>query len=136
MAAILVCAFGEYMSPLLLFSVIVTVLALGFYTSAVWWVWGKRTIHRGHLAFYWLGFACDLAGTIGMSLIAGRFEWNAHGITGALALGLMAINAVWVTILHRTPDKDKFNAYRKISLAIWGVWLVSFLTGMMLSMTR
>ena len=76
------------MSPILLFSVIVTVLALGLYSAAVWWVWGAKKIHRGHLAFYWSGFACDLAGTIGMSIIAGGFRWNAHGITGSLALSL------------------------------------------------
>lgn len=124
------------MSPLLLFSVIVTVLALGLYSAAVWWVWGAKKVTRWHLAFYWSGFACDLAGSIGMSIIAGGYKWNAHGVTGTLALGLMLINAIWVTMLYRSPDRDKFISYRKISLAIWGVWLASFLTGMMLSMSR
>lgn len=124
------------MSPLLTFSVIVTVLALILYTVAFWGVWGSKQIRKNHLTLYWLGLIADIAGSTGMTILAGGFTLNLHAITGLLAVILMVINVIWATRVYRSQSSDLFISYRKASLVIWIIWIISFITGMMLSMGR
>jgi uncharacterized repeat protein (TIGR03987 family) len=87
-----------------------------------------------HLGFFWAGFVMDTTGTTLMSDIAGGFEFNIHGITGVLALVLMAVHAVWATVVLVRKSEKWIEKFHKFSLVVWGIWLVPYLIGMALNM--
>ena len=62
-------------------------LALVFYTIGVFAERRAGTLRPQHLAFFYLGLACDATGTSFMSLLAQGGVSTAHAVTGALALG-------------------------------------------------
>ena len=54
-------------------------------------------------------------------------------VTGAAALLLMALHLIWATVvLTRRPSE--MATFHRLSLAVWAVWLVPYLTGMLGSM--
>ena len=59
--------------------------ALVFYTIGVFAELRAGTLKLSHIMFFYLGLACDTAGTAVMSVIApGNSASPAHAITGAL----------------------------------------------------
>jgi uncharacterized repeat protein (TIGR03987 family) len=51
------------------------------------------------------------------------------GVTGALALALMAIHLVWaIVVLVRNRENEKIN-FHKFSLLVWAIWLVPYIAG-------
>lgn len=123
------------MSSLLVVAIVCMIAALGLYSVGVWGEKLVGTLKPWQLAFFWGGFAFDTIGTTVMSSIAGDFQFNLHGITGLLAIVLMAVHAVWATVvLVRQQDAAKRNFHR-FSLAVWSLWLVPFVGGMLMAMT-
>jgi len=119
---------------MLVFAIIFISLALVFYSIGVW---GEKL--TGHLSwfnliFFWAGFICDTTGTTLMSDIAGGFKLNIHGVTGALALVLMAIHALWATVVLVRRSEKWIEKFHKFSLVVWGIWLVPYLLGVALNM--
>ena len=95
-------------------------------------VWSERFAHRlraWHLAFFWCGFACDTVGTDAMRRLVGGLQLNLHGTTGALALLLMFGHAVWATIVLVRADQRAIATFHRVSVFVWAVWLVPFLSG-------
>ena len=75
--------------------------ALVFYTIGVFVERQSGTLKLSHIVLFYLGFTCDTTGTACMSFIAQNGSQNpVHATTGALAIILMIVHAVWATIVY------------------------------------
>ena len=125
------------MSPLLMKAVIAITLALIFYTIGVWSEHRAKVLRPVHLVFFSLGLCMDTAGTMMMSRLAdgsGGGLMSAHGITGMIAIILMMIHAVWATVVLAKKDEKAMQDFHRFSIAVWVIWLVPFVLGMMMGM--
>ena len=125
------------MSPLLMKAVIAITLALIFYTIGVWSEHRAKVLKPVHLAFFWLGLIMDTTGTMMMSRLAGGFGgglMSAHGITGAIAIVLMMIHAVWASVVLARKDERAMHTFHRFSIIVWLIWLVPFILGMIMGM--
>lgn len=122
----------------MLISAIITItLALLFYTIGVWGEKIQGELKKWHLVLFYLGLVFDTTGTTIMSKIASEgFVLNLHGITGLLAIILMLFHALWATwVIIRNDQKAKVN-FHKLSIVVWFIWLIPFISGVILGMTR
>lgn len=122
----------------MLISAIVTItLALVFYTIGVWGEKIQGELKKWHLIVFYLGLMFDTTGTTIMSRItSGGFKLNFHGITGLLAIILMLFHALWATVvLVRNDEKAKANFHR-LSIVVWIIWLIPFISGAAFGMAR
>ena len=121
----------------LLFAVIFITLALVFYTWGVFGERAARRLMRKHLVLFWLGLTCDTIGTTLMSQLAEKSGVvNFHSVTGTLAILLMAIHAIWATVvLLRGSEKSKAD-FSRLSIFVWMIWLVPYLSGMFYGMVK
>ena len=127
------------MSPTLIKAIIFITLALILYTIGVWTEKIGRTLKPFHLIFFWAGLICDSLGTFLMSKLTGSAESKAlslHGITGAIAIILMMVHAVWATVVLIKKDEKSLHTFHRFSLFVWIVWLVPYILGMMMGMGR
>jgi uncharacterized repeat protein (TIGR03987 family) len=122
------------MPTILLIAIITTVLALIIYTIAVWWVKASKHLVIGHVVLFWVGLVFDITGSACMASLAGGFGFNLHGLTGIIALLAMVVNAVWAMKTWKDDQEKATRVYKRASLIIWVIWLISFLTGMALGM--
>ncbi len=115
---------------MLIYAIISITLALVFYTIGVWSEKIQGQLKTWHLVVFYLGLVCDTTGTLMMSKIAsGGSFLNFHGITGMLAIVLMLFHAVWATVvLVKGDEKAKAN-FHKLSLIVWLIWLIPFVSG-------
>lgn len=123
------------MSLLLILSIIFMTLALTFYTIGVF-AEKKQGILRGwHAVVFWTGFICDTTGTSIMSVMAGSgFTFTVHGITGAVALMLMAFHAIWATVILVKKYDNAKKIFHKFSIVVWSIWLIPYVIGMVMGM--
>lgn len=124
------------MPPLVLVSTIFIVLAFIFYTIGIWSERKARELKRWHVVLMWLGFLCDATGTSVMVVLAGASFDLLHGGTGALALLLMLGNAIWATYVYRTKDERAQAVFTKFSVVVWLIWLIPFVGGLVLGMSK
>lgn len=81
---------------MLIFAIVFITAALIFYTVGVWSEKKAGILKPWHLILFWFGLACDTTGTTLMTqLSGGSFQFNLHGVTGALAIMLMIFHAIW-----------------------------------------
>ena len=125
------------MSPLLTTATILITLALVLYTTAVWAERVARYLKGWHLALFWLGLAFDVAGTYAMDLVNGPgMDWTmVHTWTGQLAIWLMLAHTVWASVVVWRGDEKARTLFHRFSIAVWCVWLVPYLGGMVAGMT-
>lgn len=115
---------------MLMYAIISITLALVFYTIGVWSEKLQGELKSWHLGIFWLGLALDTLGTTIMNKIAvGGFNLNFHGITGLLAIVLMLFHALWATIVLIKNDKEAKVNFHKLSVLVWLIWLVPFISG-------
>ncbi len=107
--------------------------ALVFYSAGVWGARLGARLRPWHLAMFWLGCACDTAGTERMRHLVGGVRLSFHGVTGALALALMLAHALWATAVLRSGDERALRTFHRISVGVWSAWLVPFASGMLLA---
>lgn len=122
------------MSVLLIVAIIAMVLALTFYSLGVWGEKLSGGLKGKHLAFFWTGFVFDSLGTWSMGEISAGWEFSVHSVTGFLALVLMAIHAVWATVVYARKKPQELVGFHKLSLVVWGIWLLPFFIGMAMAM--
>jgi uncharacterized repeat protein (TIGR03987 family) len=125
------------MSPLLIKAATAITLALIFYTIGVWSEHRAKLLKPAHLVFFWLGLCADMTGTMMMSKLAdgtGGGLMSAHGITGVIAIILMMIHALWATVVLVRKDEKAMHTFHRFSIAVWLIWLVPFVLGMMMGM--
>lgn len=126
------------MSVILISAVITITIALIFYSIGVWSEHMTGELKAFHLVFFWLGLIMDTTGTTLMGKIAGFSLFSgtlsAHSITGALAILLMVIHAVWATVVLVKKDVAASKKFHRFSVTVWAIWLVPYVLGMMLGM--
>ncbi len=112
-------------------------LALVFYTIGVWSEKKQGELKKWHLVIFWIGLVFDTLGTTLMGKIAsGGFQFNLHGITGLLAIVLMLFHALWATVvLFKNDIKAKAN-FHKFSIIVWAIWLIPFISGAIVGMSK
>lgn len=126
------------MTGTLMAAIIAITLALVFYTIGVWSEHRSRKLKKIHLIFFWLGLCMDTTGTLLMGQIAERSmfsgEMSLHSVTGALAIILMIVHAVWATVVLIKNNEGSAKKFHKFSLAVWAIWLVPYILGMIIGM--
>lgn len=125
------------MTPILTSAIITITLAFVFYTVAVWSEKIKGVLTKKILILFWIGLIFDTIGTSIMSNIAdaaGKTGMSFHMITGLFAIILMLIHAVWASFVIVSNDEEKMKSFHKFSFVVWCIWLVPYLSGMIISM--
>jgi uncharacterized repeat protein (TIGR03987 family) len=113
-------------------------LAFVLYTTGVFAERAARDIKPWHLAFFWGGLACDSIGTEMMAQLlgVGARPTMIHAITGAAALILMLVHAIWATWTLTRGTAETRAGFHRYSIAVWVVWLVPYFGGMIAGMTK
>jgi len=126
------------MSNILLFSTITISLALLFYSVGVWAERISQYLKSWHIIMFWIGFTFDVCGTLAMHFISDNpFDLtNMHTLTGQIALWLMLAHATWATSVVRTNKKSLRKNFHRYSLIVWLIWLIPYIGGMILGMTK
>jgi uncharacterized repeat protein (TIGR03987 family) len=122
------------MPMLLPYSIAAMLLALTLYSIGVW---GEKLVGRlqpWQLWFFWFGLACDAAGTVLMGRIAGKFDWDVHGLTGVAAILLMALHAGWASVALALKQERVITHFHRFSVTVWTLWLIPFFSGAILAM--
>ena len=119
---------------LLIVAVISMLLAVSAYTTGVFSERKVRTLRKSHIIIFWIGLFFDTLGTSAMSIISDGFTFDIHGITGLVALILMLIHVLIATIVYFKGSEKSKAVFYKYSLWIWLLWLIPFISGMLLNM--
>ena len=122
------------MTNTLIVAIIVMTTALILYTSGVWSEKFAGQLKARHLIFFWFGLIADTTGTTMMGKIAGGFSLNLHSLTGLTAILLMLFHTIWATIIVLQKNRKLAHQFHRFSIPVWGVWLLSFCTGLYLAM--
>ncbi|GFP75499.1 HsmA family protein [Clostridium fungisolvens] len=122
---------------MLIYAIITITLALVMYTIGVWSEKIQGELKKWHLAVFYIGLIFDTTGTTIMSKIASDgFKLNFHGITGLLAIILMLFHALWATVVLVKNDEKAKASFHKLSIVVWIIWLIPFVSGAIFGMTR
>lgn len=118
--------------------------ALIFYTVGVWVEHASQELRPWHAALFAAGLTCDATGTLAMmgevgqvstTGAAGWLTWLMM-ITGSVALVLMALHLAWaIAVLLRNRATERAGFHR-LSIGVWGAWLVPFIAGGLGAMLR
>ncbi|KEH85433.1 HsmA family protein [Clostridium novyi] len=118
-------------------AIVFITLALIFYTIGVFSEKKQGTLKVWHVVVFWCGLVCDTLGTSFMGKIAGSmFEVNIHGITGLLAIILMLFHAIWATIVLVRNSEQSKRTFHKFSIVVWIIWLIPYLSGIFVGMSK
>lgn len=109
---------------------IIISLALVFYSIGVWSERIQGRLKPWHLVFFFLGLICDTWGTGLMFDFVGGMMFDLHGITGLIAIILMAVHAVWALVVLLRKDENAIRNFHRFSVAVWVIWLVPYLSPM------
>ena len=124
------------MNTLLAIAIPSMILALALYTVGVWSEKFSGKLKPWHTALFWAGLVFDTTGTTIMGILAGKMEFNLHGITGALAIVLMLGHAIWALTVLILKNEKIIRNFHKFSLTVWGLWLIPFVSGMIGAMVH
>ena len=122
---------------IILSSTLIT-LALIFYSIGVWSERIARYLRGWHLAAFWTGFILDISGTWSMHLLAkGPFNiTDLHTLTGQIALWLMFAHALWASYVVRRGSEEARIGFHHYSVVVWTIWLVPYISGLYMGMSR
>jgi uncharacterized repeat protein (TIGR03987 family) len=124
------------MPPIVRAAVLLMFAAFTLYSVGVWAVVLTKRLQPWHAGLFWGGFLLDTAGTELMRRLAGGFQWNLHTATGAAALLLMLGHALVASIVLLRKDEQMLRTFYRISLTVWGIWLIPFITGLIMGRRR
>lgn len=126
------------MSAMLIFSTITITLALLFYSVGVWAERFSKYLKSWHVVTFWIGFTFDVCGTLAMHYISDNpFDLtNMHTLTGQIAIWLMLAHATWATSVVRKNKTTLRQNFHRYSLIVWLIWLIPYIGGMILGMTK
>lgn len=113
---------------------VIMATALVLYTIGVWSERFAGRLRGWHLVFFWAGLACDTVGTGMMFDYVGGMQFDVHGISGVVAIVLMAVHAVWATVVLRRRDERWLTKFHRFSVVVWAVWLIPYLSPMFVAM--
>lgn len=66
----------------------------------------------------------------------GGMQFDVHGISGVVAIVLMAVHAVWATVVLRRRDERWLTKFHRFSVVVWAIWLIPYLSPMFVAMAR
>ena len=115
---------------------VIMATALVLYTIGVWSERFAGRLRGWHLAFFWAGLVCDTVGTGMMFDYVGGMQFDVHGISGVVAIVLMAVHAVWATVVLRRRDERWLTKFHRFSVVVWAIWLIPYLSPMFVAMAR
>lgn len=122
-------------------TIVIITSALVFYSIGIWAERLQGTLKPWHAAFFALGLVADSTGTFLMTRIAGSGATLASpglvtlmGITGTIALLLMAVHLVWAIVVLRRNRPQEKATFHRFSLAVWTLWLIPYVAGAAASM--
>ncbi len=122
---------------MLIAAIITITLAFVFYTIGVWSEKISGTLKKWHLVLFWIGFVFDTTGTTLMGRLANDvFSANFHSITGLAAIILMLVHAVWATVVLVKNNEEQKRKFHKFSIFVWILWMIPFLSGMIMGMAK
>ncbi len=127
------------MMPLfLILSSILITLALVFYSTGVWAERYSKYLRTWHVYAFWTGFAFDVSGTLAMGKLSENpFDLlDLHTLTGQIAIWLMLVHAIWATYVVQKKQEKRRLEFHKYSLFVWLVWLIPYLGGMIMGMSK
>jgi len=126
------------MTLLMVLSTTLITLALIFYSIGVWAERIAKYLKGWHLYAFWAGFVCDVSGTIAMGKLSSNpFDLNdIHTLTGQVALWLMLTHAIWATVVVKKGKEKQRAEFHTYSLMVWMIWLIPYLGGMWMGMTK
>ena len=127
----------------MLYAVIFINLAFILYTIGVWSEKVQGELKLWHVIIFWFGVINDSMGTFAMEDIVRnatsgvnlsfikevQLHMSFHSITGLLALVLMLFHVVWATMVLVKKDTMMVKKFHQVSLFVWMVWLIPFITG-------
>ena len=120
------------MSGLLIISIVCMFSALALYSIGVWSEKLSARLKVWHTVLFWMGLVFDTTGTTIMGQMAGKMEFNLHGITGALAIILMLGHAIWAVVVLASKKESALQNFHKFSLFVWIMWLIPYLSPVLL----
>ena len=108
-------------------------LALVCYTAGVFSERKRGTLTKGSLALFWLGLALDTTGTTLMTVMAqdGGAVLGMHAASGALAIALMAVHAIWATVTFARKNEVGMKRFHTFSVVVWLFWLMPYVLGVL-----
>ena len=118
----------------LIVAIVCMLLALTLYSVGVWSERFAGRLKVNHLLFFWLGWVFDTTGTTLMTTMAGKIEFSFHSITGALAIALMVGHAIWASVVLIQKQEKVLAGFHKFSTIIWAIWLIPFVSGLVVAM--
>jgi len=122
---------------MLIYAIVTISLALVFYSIGVWSEKIQGSLRKWHLIMFWIGFAFDTTGTTLMTKIANEvITLNSHAITGLAAILLMLIHAIWATKVLISKDMKAKIGFHKLSIIVWLIWLIPFISGAVFGMAK
>ena len=112
---------------------IVMASALAFYSIGVWAEKISGRLRVWHFVFFVLGLICDTWGTGMMFEMVGGMTFDVHGITGVIAILLMIVHATWALVVLIRKDEKAITKFHKFSIAVWIIWLIPYLSPMVIN---
>lgn len=119
---------------MLIGAIVSMMLAVTAYTTAVFMERKSGCLNRQHIMIFLLGLVFDTTGTTLMSIISDGFTFDIHGLTGAFALILMLAHVVWAIVVYRKGYEKLMRQFHKYSLVVWLIWLIPFISGIIMNM--
>jgi len=119
---------------MLIIAVLSMLAAVSLYTTGVFSERKAKLLKKNHIFIFWAGLFFDTLGTTIMGKISQGISFNFHGITGLLALILMFLHVIWATVVFNKGTIKQKTDFHTYSLIVWLIWLIPFITGMLLNM--
>ena len=107
-------------------------LALFLYTFVIWAHKLRAEFRRWMIWTFGIALAADISGTVFLCMTASaQWKWNVHTITGFLSLLIMALHFVWALMAVTAGGRCERH-FRRYSTYAWGLWLIAFVSGIIL----
>ena len=122
------------MTTLIIIAVVFFTAALFFYTVGVWSERLGQRLKPWHVNFFLLGVITDAIGTWLMFENLGYIKFTAHTVSGFIAFFLMVFHYFWALRVLKLANEKQLTSFHKFSVGVWLIWMVSYLSGMVLGM--
>lgn len=124
------------MPEALLNATILFSIALVLYTIAIWSERLSRQLKKWHVLVFFAGVVTDFIATWITIEFIGAIVFTPHALFGFAALILMVLHFLWALMVLAHNNQQMVDLFHKFGLFVWGVWLISYLTGFILGMNK
>ena len=113
----------------IIYATILFTVALVLYSVAIWSERRSPQLKRWQILVFFVGVVADIWGVWLSYLFVGQLVFTPHAILGFTALGLMLLHFIWLLFAFKSKDQQKMVSFRRFGVAVWCVWLISYLSG-------